>query len=233
MRRTCAILQPSYIPWRGVFHQILKSDIFVFYDCVQYDEHGWRNRNRIKTANGLQWLTIPVITKGTHTNCVPIKDVRLVPENPWKTKHWRALKQNYAKAPHFKRYEALLEPFYSRPDEFLAELTCDMTVALARELGIHHTQFLRSSNLPGSGSKNERLLSLLTHLDVTHYISGPSAQDYLENDKFAAAGITIEFMNYDYPEYPQLYGSFEPQVSILDLMFNVGSDALNYIEQRK
>lgn len=223
------ILQPSYIPWRGYFHQIQRADLFVFYDDVQYDEHGWRNRNQIKTANGLQWLTIPVITKGVHTNNIPIKDVRLVPNNPWSTKHWRALQQNYGKAPHFKRYAPVLEQFYSRKDTLLADFTCDFTVALARELGIQHTKFVRSSTLPAEGTKTDRLLHLLTHLGAKHYISGPSAKDYLEMDKFAAAGITVEFMVYDYPEYPQLHGAFQPNVSVLDLMFNTGADAMNYI----
>ena len=232
MKRRCVILQPSYIPWRGYFHQIHKADVFVFYDCVQYDEHGWRNRNQIKTPAGPQWLTIPVITKGTHTNCVPIKDVRLVPNNPWKAKHWRALRQNYIRAPHFKRYEPLLEPFYAREDAMLGDFTCDLTIALARELGSHHTQFLRSSALPASGAKTDRLLSILMHLGVNHYVSGPSAKAYLELDKFAAAGITLEFMTYNYPEYPQLYGAFQPQVSILDLLFNVGPGAPDYIWQR-
>lgn len=228
----CVILQPSYIPWRGYFHQIQKADVFVFYDCVQYDEHGWRNRNQIKTANGLQWLTIPVMTSGVHTNNTPIKDIRLVPNNPWKTKHWRALEQNYGKAPHFKRYSAMLEKFYSRPDMMLADFTCELTIALARELGIKHTQFVRSSTLPASGAKTDRLMSLLTHLGANHYISGPSARDYLEPEKFATAGISLEFITYDYPPYPQLHGSFEPAVTILDLLFNVGPDAAKYIWQK-
>ena len=229
MSRTCVILQPSYIPWRGYFHQIYKADTFVFYDCVQYDEHGWRNRNRIKTANGLQWLTIPVLTKGVHTNNIPIKDVRLVPNNPWKSKHWRGLQQAYGKAPHFKRFGDLLGEFYSRPDTLLADFTCDLTVALAHALGINHTHFVRSSTLQVQGSRTERLLGILTQIGAKHYVSGPSARDYLEVDKLAAAGISVEFMTYKYPEYGQLNGPFEAGVSILDLLFNVGPDAARYI----
>lgn len=225
----CVILQPSYIPWRGYFHQIQKADVFVFYDCVQYDEHGWRNRNRIKSRNGLQWLTIPVSTSGVHSGNIPIKDIRLVPNNPWKTKHWRTLQQNYGKTAHFKKYAILLEPFFARKDELLADLTCDLTVTLARALGIERTQFIRSSTLPARGTKTDRLLSILNHLGATHYISGPSAKDYLEVDKLAAAGISVEFVGYDYPEYPQLHGPFEPAVSVLDLIFNVGPDAAKYI----
>jgi len=226
---TCVILQPSYIPWRGYFHQIQKADVFVFYDCVQYDEHGWRNRNQIKTTNGLQWLTIPVMTRGVHTSAIPIKDIRVVPHNPWAKKHWRTLQQNYRQAPYFDRYAPALEQFYTREETLLADFTCDLTVFLARELGVGHTRFLRSSTLPATGARTDRLLTILTHLGATHYVSGPSARDYLELDKFAAAGISVEFMSYDYPQYPQLFGPFEPAASILDLLFNTGPDAAKYI----
>lgn len=225
----CVILQPSYIPWRGYFHQIEKADVFVFYDCVQYDEHGWRNRNRIKTPTGLQWLTIPVSTKGVHTRSIAIKDVRLVPNNPWKAKHWRALQQNYSKTPYYRQYAGVLEPFYSRRDTLLADLACDLTVALARELGIRQTRFVRSSTLAAEGTKTDRLLHILTQLGATHYISGPAAEGYLEQEKLDAAGISVEFMDYEYPEYPQLYGRFEPAVSILDLLFNTGPEAAQYV----
>jgi hypothetical protein len=228
MSRACVILQPSYIPWRGYFHQIQKADVFVFYDCVQYDDHGWRNRNRIKTREGLQWLSIPVRSKGAHTHGVSIKDIRIVPDNPWKKKHWTALVQNYGKAPFFERYAPMLEKFYGRSDEMLADFTCELTVALARELGLE-TRFVRSSTLPAQGTKTDRLLSILGHLGAKHYISGPSAKEYMELDKFEAAGIGVEFVTYSYPEYPQLYGAFEPAVTILDLIFNTGPEAPKYI----
>ena len=223
------ILQPSYIPWRGYFHQIQKADVFVFYDCVQYDADGWRNRNQIKTANGPLWLTIPVRAKGNTNNGTAIKDVPIDPVKPWRAKHWRTLEQSYARAPHFKRYEGWLHQFYDRTDALLADFTCDLTAAIARELGIAHTQFVRSSSLPAIGTKTDRLIQLLTHIGATHYVSGPSARDYLEEDKFAVASITVEYMHYNYPEYPQLHGAFLPQVSILDLLFNAGPDAPRYI----
>ncbi len=226
------ILQPSYIPWRGYFHQVQKADVFVFYDCVQYDADGWRNRNQIKTANGPVWLTIPVHAKGNTSNGTVIKDVSMDSLKPWRTKHWRTLEQSYAKAPHFKRYADLLRGFYERTDVLLADFTCDLTVTIARELGISHTQFVRSSTLPAAGAKTDRLIHLLKHLGATHYISGPSARGYLEEDKLVAAGIALEYMHYDYPNYPQLHGAFLPQVSILDLLFNTGPDAPRYIWDR-
>lgn len=223
------ILQPSYIPWRGYFHQIQKAEVFVFYDCVQYDHGGWRNRNQIKTPEGRQWLTVPVQNKGAVADATAIKDIPIAWTSAWNRKHLSALRQNYAKAPHFARYAPLLEEFYARHDALLADFTCDFTVALALALGIAHTRFVRSSSLPASGTKTDRLLSLLTHLGATHYISGPSARDYMELEKFAAAGISVEFMAYDYPAYPQLHGAFESQVTILDLLFQAGPDAGKYI----
>ena len=224
-----AILQPSYIPWRGYFHQIKKADIFVFYDCVQYDADGWRNRNQIKTPAGPLWLTIPVSAKGHTTGNLPIKDVAMDPVKPWRTKHWRSLAQNYAKAPNYSKYASLVEGFYNRSDRSLADFACDLTIAISRELGITDTQFVRSSELPAEGKKTDRLLSLLTHLGATRYISGPSARAYMEEDKLNAAGIAVEYMEYDYPEYPQLHGAYHPQLSILDALFNTGEDAARYI----
>ena len=223
------ILQPSYIPWRGYFHQIQKADVFVFYDCVQYDDRGWRNRNQIKTPQGLQWLTIPVKAKGNQVMGTPIKDVPIVWDADWAKKHLTALRHSYGKTPFFKDYAGLLEEFYSRRDVLLADFTCDFTVALARALGIAHTRFERSSNLPAVGTKSERLLSILKHMGATHYISGPSARDYMDMPAFAEAGISVEFIEYRYPAYPQVHGDFEPQVSVLDLLFNVGGDAPRYI----
>lgn len=223
------ILQPSYIPWRGYFHQIQKADLFIFYDCVQYDKHGWRNRNAIKTAQGSQWLTIPVNTKGCVSEGKVIKDIPIIWDTPWNEKHLKSIQQNYAKAPFFITYSPLLESIYSRRDSILADFTCATTEMIARELGIRHTQFLRSSAIDAEGSKTERLIGILKKVGSTHYISGPSAEDYIERDQFEDSGISLEFMAYDYPEYPQLYGAFQPQVSILDLLFNVGPDAGKYI----
>lgn len=223
------ILQPSYIPWRGYFHQISKADLFIFYDDVQYDKHGWRNRNQIKTAQGKQWITIPVHSGGA-TEGLLIKDAKIDWSKPWAANHWKALTFAYAKAPCFRSYASLLEPFYQRHDELLADFTIDLTIALARELGISQTKFIRSSEIPGiDGQKTDRLIQILTKVGATHYISGPSARDYIEQDKFEAAGITLEYIVYGYPEYTQLYPPYDPQVSIVDLLFMTGPDSLKFI----
>jgi hypothetical protein len=226
------ILQPSYIPWRGYFDQIRQADIFIFYDDVQYDKHGWRNRNQIKTAQGKQWLTIPVHSKGV-TNGVPIKDVRIDWSKPWTKNHLKALTSSYSKAPHFAFYAPWLASVFQRRDEFLADFTIDFTVALAREIGIQCMRFERSSALGVVGHKTDRLISLLQKVGATHYISGPSARDYIEPEKFVESGITLEYIQYEYPEYLQLYPPYDPFVSILDLLFMTGPDAIKYFDKEK
>jgi len=224
------ILQPSYIPWRGYFDQIRRADLFIFYDDVQYDKRGWRNRNQIKTPRGKQWLTIPVFARGSQTENIAINQIKIAWDKPWNSDHLQFLKHSYAKAPHFDRYLPLLNELYRRRDDFLSTLTIDFTIALARELGIAHTRFMRSSEIFGiDGQKTDRLIQILQRVEATHYISGPSARDYIEQEKFNAAGITLEYIEYNYPEYPQLHPPFDPFVSVLDLMFMTGPEAIHYI----
>ncbi|MEO8180579.1 MAG: WbqC family protein [Deltaproteobacteria bacterium] len=230
----CVVLQPSYIPWRGVFEQIKRADIFVFYDDVQYDKHGFRNRNQIKTPNGKLWLTIPVRCRGNLIERTPIHDIEIVWNTSWPQRHLASHRQSYSKAPYFRRYAPLLEEFYSRRDRLLADFTIDFTIALARELGFTKTKFLRSSELglPFDGTATDRLLTLLKNLGATYYISGPSARGYVEEEKFLHEGIPLEYMHYDYVEYPQLHPPYDPFVSVLDLLFMTGPDAARYICQR-
>ena len=225
----CVILQPSYIPWRGYFHQIHKADAFVFYDDVQYDKHGWRNRNRIKTHQGIRWLTIPVLANDAPVEHTPIKQIMIDQRQPWNRKHWMTLAQSYASAPFFPRYAEFLEAFYHNPPLYLADFTIELTVALARQLGIDHTRFIRSSEMNVAGAKTERLIHILTCLGADHYITGPAAKNYIDSSQFTAAGIRLEYMEYNYPEYAQLYPPYDPQVSVLDLMFMKGPQALAYI----
>ena len=223
------ILQPSYIPWRGYFDQMRRADLFIFYDDVQYDKHGWRNRNQIKTAQGKQWLTIPVHSRGV-TAGIAIKDVRIDWSQPWARNHLKALTFAYGKAPYFKDYFPLLESFYSRHDECLADFTIETSILLSRELGITSTRFLRSSQIPDlTGVKTDRLIQILKQVGAKHYISGPSAQEYIEQEKFDEAEISLKYMKYNYPEYPQLYSPFDPYVTIFDLLFMMGPNAAKYL----
>ena len=207
----------------------MKSDIFVFYDDVQYDKHGWRNRNRIKTSQGSRWLSIPVHSQGNYIEHIPINQIHIGWERPWNDKHWRSIEYAYSKAPFFSDYAPIIQGFYNSHPDLLADFTIDTTIRLAQLLEITHTRFLRSSSIPAEGRKTDRLINILKFLDADHYISGPSARDYIEPRKFETAGIELEFMEYNYPEYPQLHPPYDPQVSILDLLFNTGPEAADFI----
>ncbi len=225
---TGVILQPSYIPWRGFFDLVHDADVFVFYDDVQYDKHGWRNRNRIKTPQGSQWLTIPANAKGNVSKGLLVKDVHIASTaagKDWAKKHLASIRQSYRRAPFFDTYIPLVEDLLGKQHELLADFTIETTIALAGALGIDHTRFLRSSELGVDGGKTERLVRILEHVGCDRYVSGPSARDYIEPGLFEAAGIALEYKAYAYPEYEQLYPPFDPQVTVLDLLFMKGPAA--------
>ncbi len=224
------ILQPSYIPWRGVFHQIQKADLFIFYDDVQYDKRGWRNRNRIKAPGGSPWLTIPVHSRGAQVEHIPIHQIEIDWEQPWNERHLKAIHYSYARAPFFDEFAPWLEEVFCRKPLLLADFTIPLTIEIARKLGNEHTRFLRSSELEGiTGQKTARLVQILQQVGATHYISGPSARSYIENDLFEDAGISLEYMEYNYPAYPQLYPPFDPFVTVLDLLLMTGPRSSEYI----
>jgi len=226
----CVILQPSYIPWRGYFHQIYKADTFIFYDDVQFDKNGWRNRNLIKTSQGTQWLTIPVRTKGAVSPGLPINKIPIAWDKPWNVHHWRGIQMAYKKAPFFKDYSEFFEKMYTAQFEWLSEFTIQSTIEISHLLGIQQTRFLKSSEIPGiTGEKTDRLIQILKSVGADYYISGPAAKDYIEEEKFIKAGIKLEYMQYNYPDYPQLYPPFESKVSIIDLLFNTGVEAIKFI----
>jgi hypothetical protein len=221
----CAIVQPSYIPWRGHFDLIRRSDVFVFYDDVQYDKRGWRNRNRIKTPHGAQWLTIPVHAGGAQTEHIPINAVAAA-QDGWPRRHLRALENSYGRAPHFDEYRGWLEGVYAAPAALLADFTIALTIDIAQLLGIRGTRFIRSSELQASGRSTARLIDVLKRVGATRYLSGPSAKSYLDAEQFAAAGIALEWMDYQHEEYPQLYPPYDPHVTILDFLFMTGGGTL-------
>lgn len=224
----CAILQPSYIPWRGYFDIIRRVDLFVFYDDVQYDRRGWRNRNRVKSAQGPLWLTIPVRARNNQLEQTPIAAIE-TDGDAWAARHLQTLRHLYARAPHFAGQREWLERLYADPPPLLADFTIASTIALAARLGITDTKFMRSSELNVTGTKSERLLHVLEKVGATHYLSGPSARAYLDEPLFADHGIDVEWMTYDYPEYPQLHPPYDPHVSVLDLLFMTGARAAEYL----
>jgi hypothetical protein len=230
--RTAVVLQPSYLPWRGYFDLVDRADVFVFYDDVQYDKHGWRNRNRVKTANGMSWLTVPVHAHGAVEGGTPIAGIAIDHRRDWPRAHAETLRHAYRRQPFYADYSPLIASVLERRHELLADLTIELTVAIARELGCT-TEFVRSSELSPSGRKNDRLLDVLERVGANHYISGPSARAYIAPERFAAAGIRLEYAAYDYPEYSQPHPPYEAAVSIVDALFALGPATIDNIRARR
>lgn len=222
------ILQPSYLPWLGFFEQMYKSDIFVIYDDVQYDKHGWRNRNRIKSANGVQWITVPVLTK--NKNKPLVKDVILDNRENWRRKHLNSLKLNYGKAAYFEEYIGIFEECYSREWELLLDLNIELISKICSVLGIKR-EIKLSSDLGISGDRIERLVKICKHFGADEFYEGKAGENYLDENVFLEQGITLKYQDYKHPEYRQLYGEFVPYMSVVDLIFNEGERSLKILTE--
>jgi hypothetical protein len=228
--RTLVVLQPGYLPWLGFFDQMRRADVFVYYDDVQYDKHGWRNRNRIKTQDGPQWLTIPV----RHGQGGPprILDVEIDRRVPWARKHVASIRQAYARAPHVAAYLPELEEILERPWERLVDVDIAVAALVCRWLGLSR-RIERSSALGVIGERSERLVKLCRHFAANKYYSGAAARTYLDMALFERDGIQVEWQDFAHPEYPQQHGPFVPYLSTVDLVLNCGSDAMAVIEGRR
>jgi len=228
-RKTVAIIQSCYIPWKGYFDLINAADEFIVYDDVQYTTNDWRNRNRIKTPHGTQWLTIPIRHASRHGQRI---DEAEVADPRWAERHWRTLAQSYARAPWFHRYRDRFEALYreTADEPLLSQVNRRFIDAICHELGI--TTTISSSaeyGIPGDGS--ERVLALCLASGAERYLSGPRARAYLDEAAFSDAGVTIAYMDYSgYPEYPQVHPPFDHHVTGLDLLFNAGPDAPRYLK---
>lgn len=226
-----AILQSNYIPWKGYFDIINSVDEFIFLDEVQFTRRDWRNRNLIKTSNGLLWLTIPVNVKNNFT--IPINEV-VVSDQQWRKKHWASILNNYSKAPYFKIFKDRVEQlFLDEKESYLSKINFSFIQAINEMLGIK-TKLGWSTDYAHHEGKNERLISLCEAAGATEYLSGPAAKDYIQEDMFLAKGIMVNWMDYSgYHEYPQFHPPFEHGVTVLDLLFHTGLDAKEYMKSFK
>ena len=223
-----AILQSNYIPWKGYFDIINGADYFVIYDTAQYTKNDWRNRNKIKTAEGLVWLTIPVKTKGNSSQRI---DEAAVADQKWRKRHWGAITNSYSKAPFFKCYAKEFENIYLNGSfEKISDINYCFIRKINEILGIQ-TKLYWSSDFDLPGGKTEKLVKICEDLGADIYLSGPSAQNYLDESMFNDKNIDVEWVDYEgYPRYSQLYGSFEHGVSILDLIFNEGPNSIKFMK---
>lgn len=222
-----AILQSNYIPWKGYFDMIGFVDEFILYDDMQYTRRDWRNRNQIKTPQGAQWLTVPVQVKGKYDQ--KIKDT-WIDGFEWSKAHWKALEQNYRRAPYFDEIAFWLRPLYVEESfTHISRLNLRFIQVICDYLGIK-TTISQSQDYTLIDGKIERLADLCIQAGGTEYVSGPSARNYIDEKIFQDLGLNLTWFDYTgYPEYPQLWGDFLHGVTILDLLFNCGKDSPKYM----
>ena len=216
--------QPQYLPWLGYFDKIYRSDIFVFLDQVQYKEREFQNRNRVRTKEGWMWLTVPVMSKGLGRQ--KISNVRIDNTLPWARKHWSSLKACYSQAPFFKTYNAFFEDLYSRHWDRLSDLNVEIINYLLREFNIG-TKINYESAVGSSQCSTGRIIELCQKLKADTYLSGQGGKDYLEEEKFSAAGIKLVYQEFSHPRYRQVYATtgmeFIPNLAAVDLLLNEGA----------
>jgi hypothetical protein len=231
--KTVVITQSNYIPWRGYFDMLQSADEVVLLESVQYTRRDWRNRNQIKTSAGTVWLTIPVEVKGRFTQT--IGETRIA-DPGWAGRHIRTIELAYARAAH---YDAVAPWLFGQikdvaRESLLSTVNERLVRAICGRLGISVPIRRCSEVLDKLTSRamrpTERLVAIAKALGSTRYLSGPAARSYLDVDLFAAAGIDVLWMPHDgYPDYPQLWGAFEPRVSIIDLILNTGAEARQFL----
>ena len=224
-----AAIQSSFIPWRGYFDFIASVDLFVIYDDVQYSSGSWRNRNKLKTPKGSEWITVPVNRSNLEQLIV---DVKVDHRAPWQKKHFRAWSANYSSAPYFSHVKDILAGIDSKEHSTISKLNVFLIRRICDYLKIK-TPLLLSSELCLQGSKTLRLIDLLTKLKATTYLSGPSADAYLDKSAFQESGIRLEYKSYYYAPYQQLWGDFIGEVTVLDLIANCGPDSVDYMRSSK
>ncbi|MCT7614591.1 WbqC family protein [Aliarcobacter butzleri] len=223
-----AILQSNYIPWKGYFDLINRVDEFILYDDMQYTRRDWRNRNKIKTPQGLQWLSIPIEIKGKFFQ--KINETK-VSEKDWAKKHWQSILRNYSKSKYFKDYKDIFEEMYLNcEEEYLSQINYKFITTINEILEIK-TKLRWSNEFKLVDGQTEKLLGICKDCNAEIYISGPAAKDYFDEELAKKENIKVEWMDYSgYKEYEQLNPPFEHRVSILDLIFNEGTNAKNFMK---
>lgn len=228
MTRKIAINQPAYLPWLGYFERISRSDHYVILDHVQFEKNSMVNRNKIRTANGWQWLTVPVRTSGKFGE-LAITDVEIENSVKWPKKHWNSIFLNYKKAPFFNLYSDYLNECYQKKWERLCDLLLDQHDFFSQALGLN-VSTVRSTEMSLKSTKSDLVLDICRDLKADAYLSGAHGRDYLDESAFRQNGIEVSYQDYAHPEYSQMHGEFISHLSVLDLLFNCGPDSLHVLQ---
>jgi hypothetical protein len=222
-----SIHQPQYLPWLGYFDKIARCDIFIFLDNVQFKKNEWQNRNKIKTDQKWQWLSVPVI----HSFGQKINEVEINDTVRWGKKHLQALATNYSKAPFFKEHLDFFMKTYGQEWRRLLDINLHLIHYLVKALDISDKKFRLASEYQSREGPTERLVDLCKLVGAEVYLSGQDGAQYLDLDEFKKEGIQVIFQSYKHPLYPQLFGEFEPYLSVVDLLFNCGPESLSILRK--
>jgi hypothetical protein len=223
------IIQSNFLPWLGYFDFIRETDLFIIHDDLQYTKGDWRNRNRIKTLRGLEWISVPVHYRNTSQL---IEETAVDYSTSWTRKILNRIRESYRRAPHFEPFFSELTDLLAQPAASISDLNLRLIHWVCRSLEIT-TPIRMSRDYHPQGAKTERLIGILTQVKATTYLSGPAAQAYLIPEMFEQACIQLEYKQYNYPEYEQLYPPFVSTVSVIDLLFMKGQESKFYLENKE
>lgn len=225
-----SINQPAYLPWLGYFERIDSSDIHIILDHVQFEKNSMINRNKVRTAQGWTWLTVPVLSKGKFGN-LHINELKVSENTKWQKKHWNTIRGSYSKSPFFKEHAMFFEALYEKKWVNLNLLMTEITNYILQELSIT-SKIIRSSEMDLKYKKSELVFELCNKVGATTYLSGAMGRDYLEIKQFQEHNINVKFQDYNHPIYRQMHGEFQSYMSIIDLLFNEGKRSLDVLTRR-
>lgn len=220
-----AVHQPQYLPWLGYFEKIDRADIFVLLDTVQFKKNEWQNRNRIKTASGPQWLTVPV----TYRFPQRIDEVGINKRERWQHRQKQSLLSNYRQSPYWEQIAPFLDEIFTPDWDFLSPLNLFVVKRLAGILGISTPLHVASELTAFPEDPDERLIAITKHFGADTYLAGAGGRDYMDLDRYGKNGVKVIFQEYHHPVYEQRFGDFEPFLSVLDLLFNHGPESLRIL----
>ena len=223
-----AIHQPQYLPWLGYLDKLDRTDVFVLLDTVQFKKNEWQNRNRIRTAQGWQYLTVPVL----HEFPQRLDQVRINNQTDWRRKHQTALETHYRRAPYYDRYAPAFRALFSRDWERLAPLNVEVIRVLTEAFEIR-TRLVEASRFSARDDQTGRLVDLCKSLRADRYLAGDGGRAYMNLGEFEEAGISVEFQEFAHPEYAQVYAPFIAGMSAIDLLFNCGRDGIELLRKSR
>jgi hypothetical protein len=222
-----AVHQPQYLPWIGYFDKMRRADVFCYLDDVQYKKNEWQNRNRIKTAQNWQWLTVPVRYRFPEK----INEVQINNTIRWNQKHLQALITNYSRAPYFNAYISIFEDVFSEAWDLISDLNIHLIGRLKDALQLQEKKTIISSQLELRNEPTDRLIDICKALGADTYLAGQGAADYMDLSRFEKNGLKVIVQDFKHPVYPQLFKEFQSHLSIVDLLFNCGPASLEIIRE--